>query len=266
MAVNYVSPYTGITARTAATLDSDGMMFAGVTTDGLGTALRTEFSDLKTALASGDGAGTLTGYDTVVAQYSSTTEIILLAGGQFAANGELFTIATNITLSTATDLTTDDTLTADTWYHVVTNGTTYKLSDAVTCSDVTDGVALRAGVSIYLDTTLKIRPYDYDGKWYRYRSEIPVFSGTAPTTLTALDLSAYGPESISGGYLVVSSGALSTSVYELTISLDGAVGEVVMRTYSARIHLSYNGPLRRVGGWQFSSAQTLNITLQGVTI
>ena len=53
MAINYQTPYTGITARTAATLASADMTFAGVKIDGSGDPLKTDYSDVKEAVQAG---------------------------------------------------------------------------------------------------------------------------------------------------------------------------------------------------------------------
>jgi len=188
---------TGVTTRNAAELLSADMNFMGTSVAATADAVGydTKFSTARVAIA-----GLLAGYDTVIAEYKDATTITVKAGGQYSANGILYTIAADFDLSTSTGLSADDTLTADTWYYIVTNGTTYKLSDAATCSDVSNGVALGAGISIYNDAgTLKIRPFDYDGRWYRYRSDVTVYTGTAPTSLTALDLSAYCPANVSTG-------------------------------------------------------------------
>lgn len=177
-----------------------------------------------------------TGYDTVKAVYKNTTTITIKAGGQFTANGSLHTVAADFDLTTTSDLTTDDTLTADTWYHVVTNGTTWKLSEETTCSDVTNGVALRVGVSIYDDSgTLKIRVFRDNGLWYRYTTSINVFNGTAPTTNTTLTLSAYVPASVRIGKFRSGSSSYSgnTLTTGATIFFDDvsvAAGEAIYMT------------------------------------
>lgn len=176
-----------------------------------------------------------TGYDTVKAVYKNTTTITIKAGGQFTANGSLHTVAADFDLTTSSDVTTDDTLTADTWYHVVSNGTDWKLSDAVTCSDVTNGVALRVGVSIYDDSgTLKIRPFRDNGVDYQYLTSITLFNGKAPTTNTTLTLSAYVPASVRIGKFRSGSATYSgdTLTTGATIFFDDVVVAAGESTYA----------------------------------
>lgn len=182
---------TGVTTRTAAELVASDMYLMGTSDAATASAVAydTKFSTARVAIA-----GLLAGYDTVKIEYKNTTTITVKAGGQYSANGILYTVASDFDLATNTDLTTDDTLTADTWYYIVTNGTTYKLSDATTCSDVSNGVALGAGISIYNDSgTLKIRPFDMRGRWYRYRNVILVYGGAITTSNTLLSLGSYLP-------------------------------------------------------------------------
>ena len=56
MPINYQTPYTGITERDDTTLESSGMVFSGVTTDGAGSALRATYANVK-ADRLGGGAG-----------------------------------------------------------------------------------------------------------------------------------------------------------------------------------------------------------------
>lgn len=135
--------------------------------------------------------------DTVIATYKDTSTITVKAGGQYTVSGVLYTIGADFDLSISADLTTDDTLTALTWYHVITNGTTWKFSDAITCSDVTGGVALNIGVSIWNSSGLKVRQFTYDGSWYRYAHDaILLYSATMPTVNQTIALAAYVPTQV----------------------------------------------------------------------
>lgn len=135
--------------------------------------------------------------DTVIAVYKDAATITVKAGGEYTVSGTLYTVAADFDLSVTTDLSVDDTLTSLTWYHVITNGVTWKFADATTCSDVPGGTALKIGVSIYNDAGLKIRTFTYDGLWYRYAHDaILLLSSTMPTVNTTISLAAYVPSQV----------------------------------------------------------------------
>jgi len=196
---------SGIIAVDAAGLNTNDFVFMG--TSLAGAAQKTQYSELALAI--------VTPFDNVIYAYKDTDEITIAAGGKFTlADGTVKTFATDTDLSTSADLTTDDTLTADTWYYLWSNGTTTKFSDdgSAAPSDVSGGVRLRGGIAIYNDSgTLKIYPFTFDGRWYRYQTLIPVFSGTCPITSTQIDLSNLAPDDLSSVYLYVTSGSFAST-------------------------------------------------------
>lgn len=158
------------------------------------TPLETRLTALESAPAA---SVTHAKVDTVIAVYKDTATITVKAGGQYTVSGTLYTIGADFDLSVSTDLSTDDTLTANTWYHVITNGVTWKFADATACSDVVGGTALKIGVSIYNDAGLKIRQFVYDGLWYRYAHDaILLYNATMPTVNQTISLAAYVPAAV----------------------------------------------------------------------
>lgn len=152
----------------------------------------------------------LTPYNDVVIEYLDSANINIIASGKFTdEDNTIHTIPETVMLNITTGLTSNETLTAETWYYVYgglnSNGElTFVLSAGETLPvELVHGRNLHIGLSIYNDAgTLKIRPFSLYGPTYRYHSPILLFSGTLPTTQTPLSLSAYCPASTQLGCLL----------------------------------------------------------------
>ena len=198
-----VLPWTTLDARVDALESASGVDLTPIETrltalESVSAVDLTPIETRLTALESAPAASvTHAKVDTVIAIYKDATTITIKAGGEYTVSGTLYTVAADFDLSVIADLSVDDTLTALTWYHVITNGVTWKFADATACSDVAGGVALKIGVSIYNDAGLKIRQFVYDGLWYRYAHDaILLYDATMPTVNQTISLAAYVPAAV----------------------------------------------------------------------
>lgn len=167
--------------------------------------------------------------DSVLYVYKNTTTITLNAGGIFGNSdgSRLYEIESAVDVSTSTDLTAADTLTAGVFYYIwggeeAGGSQIYVLSDdsAVMPSELTKGRCLRGGISIWDNGgTEEITPFNFDGRFYEYSvtaigasgEQNSVFSGTLTTTFLDVDCSALVPAGCQRVRCIANCGTNNTS-------------------------------------------------------
>lgn len=206
--------------------------------------------------------------DTVIAVYKDAATITVKAGGEYTVSGTLYTVAADVDLSITSDLSVDDTLTSLTWYHVITNGTTWKFADATACSDVPGGTALKIGVCIWNSSGLKVRQFTYDGLWYRYLHDaILLYDATMPTSNQTIALTAYVPTQVrrvtlrtgsasysgyttlTGGAIFIDDIAVSAGVYSGVENIPAVFDASCGRSMSFRCAFAYTSGKMWLQAW-----------------